>query len=464
VKIETINLKIDLLSSGRQIFNSALTIRGFTTRIKRVAQSGLGEKESNDSDLKPLYTSSLVNSFGSGAVSPFLGVYAVKLGASPSEMGWFQSVSNLSPNLMQVPWGRLSDKVGRRVPFILVGGLITAALWMPLIWVHSAIELILIIAAQSLLGSMIIPAWNALVGNLVHSSKRGRGIGVLSRAAAIGSLLATLLAGYIMIVESGSLHQMFFITLVIAIVCGVVSSLAILVTREKPPNNDSRGSFFGVQEVLEQVRSNPSLARFSLVSAIFGFFMAVSWPLFSITMISVLNLSMLDVALLSVVGGAVTIALQPWGGKLVDRVGRRSIMVVYRFGLILVPILYGLAFNVYYLYLVNVITSVLSAPGDIAMFAYLLDVSPEEHMGALTAFYNLLTGTVYFAGSLLGGYLANYFIGIVGLVLGLQLVYLISAVGRGIGAFAFTSIKEENKYPSTLRKELWAIVHKLPLP
>jgi MFS family permease len=423
------------------------------------------ERNTKNDDLKPLYAWSILNSFGNGTVSPFLGVYAVKLGASPWEMGWFQSVSNLSPNMMQVFWGRLADKIRRRVPFILIGGLITAALWLPLMYVGSALQLIVIIAAQSLLGSMVTPAWNALVGNLVHTFKRGRIIAMLNRAAATGTLLATLLAGYIMIAESGSLHQMFFIPLVIAIVCGITSSLIIVAVREKPQlnNTSTYSSFFGVRGIIRLIRGNPSFAHFSLASVIFGFFMSISWPLFSITMINVLNLSMWDVALLAVVSGAVTIALQPWGGKLVDQVGRRPIIVVYRFVLILVPIFYGLASNVYYLYFLNIVTSVVGAPGDIAMFAYLLDISPEEHMGALTALYNLLTGSIWFFGSLLGGYLANYFVGTLGLWLGLWLVYLLSAIGRGIGAFSFTFLKEERKYPSTLRRELWTALQKIPL-
>jgi len=39
-----------------------------------------------------------------------------------------------------------------------------------------------------------------------------------------------------------------------------------------------------------------------------------------------------------------------------------------------------------------------------------------------------------FIGSLIGGYLSDYLTGAFGLVLALQIVYLISTVGRGIGA------------------------------
>ena len=75
----------------------------------------------------------------------------------------------------------------------------------------------------------------------------------------------------------------------------------------------------------------------------------------------------------------------------------------------------------------------------------MLDVSPEAHRGSFTAFYNLLIGTVTFFGSLIGGYLSDLTINVYGLVLGLQIVYLVSAVGRGIGAATYFRLKETLK-------------------
>lgn len=427
-----------------------------------MSQSRSQNKTSKDKDLKPLYVRSIVNSFGSGTVNPFLSAYAVELGASASEMGWFQSVSNLAPNLMQIPWGKISDAMGKRVPFIILGGLITSVLWIPLMFVNSAPQLILVIAIQLVLGSMAIPTWTALIGGLMHASKRGVTTATINRSASIGSLLATLASGYWMITVRGTLQQMFFVPVVAAVLCGVVSSLVLFLVREKPhPNNASGSLVFSVREITNQVQSNPNFVRFLVANLIFGFFMSISWPLFSMTTINVLNASMLEVALISVIQGAVTIALQPWGGKLVDRVGRKPLIIVYRLGLVLVPTFYGLASNIYHLYVAGMIFGVLVAVGDVAMLTYILDITQEEARGTLTAFFNLATGMVYFMGSLFGGYLANHLIGVFGLTLGLQIVYALSAFGRGVGAMTFSILKEPYKYPSTLKREIWETMQKL---
>jgi len=428
-----------------------------------MSQRQAEDRNQNSADLKPLYVRSVVGSFGSGTVGPFLGAYAVKLGASASEMGVFQSVSNLAPSLMQIPWGKLSDKIGRRVPLIVLGSLIASILWVPLMFVASANQLIAVIAVQAIVGSMATPAWTALIGDFVHPSTRGKITSLINRSAGIGALLATLAAGYFMILVQGSVQEMFFVPLLIAVLLGVVSSLVMLLVREKPhPNNNSKRSLFSLRDVVKNVKTSPNFLRFCVVSCIFGFFMSLGWPLFTITTVEVLNASMLEIALISVVQGAVTITLQPLGGRLVDRVGRKQLIIIYRLGLVLVPTFYALSTSVYHLYISSVIFGVLVAFGDVAMFAYLLDVTREELRGTLSAFYNLVTGIVFFAGSLLGGYLGSYFIGVFGLVLGLQLVYAISVAGRIVGGLTFTTLREPYKYPSTLRRELWQAVQKIP--
>ena len=79
------------------------------------------------------------------------------------------------------------------------------------------------------------------------------------------------------------------------------------------------------------------------------------------------------------------------------------------------------------------------------MTAYLLDIAPQEYRGSFAATYNLVVGVTTFFGSLIGGYLSDYTIGIFGLALGLQIVYMVSLVGRTIGATLYLRLKETLK-------------------
>lgn len=403
------------------------------------------EKEAN---LKPLYTRSVVNSFSSGMVNPFTGAYAVRLGASSSDMGWFQSSTNLSNNLMQVFWGRLSDRIKRRIPFIVVGTTVLSALWIPMIFVTNATQLIVLLAVQALLGSMATPAWTALIGDLVPSLRLGRANASINLWSAVGSVTATLASGILMISIGGSIHQILFIPLIVAAFCGIASSLVMLRIREKRNGeklNLKQNLTSDILKVVSHARRTPRFLKYCYVDGVVQFFMSISWPLFAITEIRVLNASMLQLAFLSVGQTVVSMVFQGWAGRLADSVGRRPLLIFFRFGLITVPLAYALVPDINTLIIVSLFWGLVNALGAASATAYLLDVSPQESRGSFIAVYNLIVGVITFAGSLIGGYLSDFTIGFFGLIVGLQIVYLVSIVGRGIGAALHMTLVETLK-------------------
>ena len=403
------------------------------------------EKEAN---LKPLYTRSVVNSFSGGMVNPFTGAYAVRLGASSSDMGWFQSSTNLSNNLMQVFWGRLSDRIKRRIPFVVVGTTVLSALWIPMIFVTNATQLIVLLAVQALLGSMATPAWTALIGDLVPSLRLGRANASINLWSAVGSVTATLASGILMISIGGSIHQILFIPLIVAAFCGIASSLVMLRIREKRNGeklNLKQNLTSDILKVVSHARRTPRFLKYCYVDGVVQFFMSISWPLFAITEIRVLNASMLQLAFLSVGQTVVSIVFQGWAGRLADSVGRRPLLIFFRFGLITVPLAYALVPDINTLIIVSLFWGLVNALGAASATAYLLDVSPQESRGSFIAVYNLIVGVITFAGSLVGGYLSDFTIGFFGLIVGLQIVYLVSIVGRGIGAALHVTLVETLK-------------------
>lgn len=405
-------------------------------------------KDKSEVNLNPLYVRSVVNSLSAGMVNPFMGAYAVKLGASPSEMGWFQSSSNLSNNVMQVFWGRLSDRLRRRIPFIIFGGLIVAGFWIPMMFVATASQLIILLVVQALLGSMATPAWTALIGDLVPSLKLGRVNASVNLWASIGSLIATLASGILMILIGGTPQEILFVPFVVAIVCGVISSLVMLYIREKKDGeklNLVKNLTSDFSSILGYAKKTPNFVKYCYVEGIFQFFMSISWPLISITQIEVLNASMLHIALLTVAQSFVTIIFQGWAGRLADSVGRKPLLVFYRFSLITVPIAYAFSPNISTVIAISTFWGFSTALGQASMTAYILDISPQEYRGSFVAMFNLVIGVTTFFGSLVGGYLSDYMISLFGLIVGLQIVYIISTVGRGIGAATYLTLKETLK-------------------
>jgi MFS family permease len=406
------------------------------------------ESDESRNDLNRLYTRSVVNSFGSGLVSPFMGDYANRLGASSTEMGWFQSASNLSNNVMQVFWGRLSDRFGRRIPFIVVGGLVVAGLWIPIMFVTHASQLIVLLVIQALLGSMATPVWTALIGDLVPSFKLGRINADISLWATVGSLVATLASGVITLNVGGTVQEMFFIPFIVATFSGLAASSIMLSVKEKStPKTGSKAGFTSeILDVWKHAKETPDFIKYCYVAGFSEFFMSFAWPLLPITRMTILNGAMFHVALMTVVGSIVTIIFQRWAGRLADRTGRKPLLVFYRLGLVSVPIAYAFSPNIETLIVINAFWGVITALGQVGLTAYLLDVSPQDYRGSFIALFNLTIGVVTFFGSLIGGYLSDYMTGLFGsLVIGLQIVYIISTLGRVIGVALHMRLPETLK-------------------
>jgi MFS family permease len=254
-----------------------------------------------------------------------------------------------------------------------------------------------------------------------------------------------------MVSIGGNIQEMFFVPLVFAVICGVISSLVMLSVKERKSSEklNFKGRFTSdISGILKHAREMPEFVKFCYVNGLFEFFMSMAWPLIAITQISVLDASMLQLALLSVVQTMITIVFQGWAGRLADSVGRKPLLLFFRFSLITVPIAYALAPSIETLIIVGAFWGVSMAVGQASLTAYLIDVSKEEYRGSFIALYNLTIGVTTFFGSLLGGYLSSYTINLFGLVLGLQIVYLISTVGRSFSAMVFLTLKE------TLKKSL----------
>lgn len=404
------------------------------------------EKKISTSDsthLNPLFQYSLANALGTGMVNPFTSAYAVQLGASSSEMGWLNSLTSIANNVLQVFWGRLSDRMGRRIPFLILGTLAVTSLWIPMMFVADASQLIILLVVQALLGSMTTSTWIALIGDLVPSFRLGRALASIHRWASLGTFIATLASGFIMISIGGNVREMFFVPLIVAVFCGGLSSLLLLSVKEQKnlsQNLANIGSDLLI--IVKRVKNSRDFIKYSSIRCLYILFMAFSWPLLSITLVRVLKASMLEIALLSVSQLGTTIIFQKFAGKLADQWGRKPLLLAFRFGFVTVPLAYAFVPNVNFLIVLSAFWGILFALAHASMTAYLLDTIPREHSGSLTAFHNLLIGVSSFLGSLLGGYLSSYTITLFGLVSGLQIVYVLSAVGRFVGATTYLTLRE----------------------
>lgn len=350
---------------------------------------------------------------------------------------------------MQLPWGRASDRVGRRVPFIVLGTILSALLFLLIAASASPWQLIFVVLFQAIAISMVAPNWSALLGEKTVFGARGRVFGKVSVVGGITSLGGTLLAAVIVLQAPQTSAEGYHEAFLIAAIAGVASALVVLLVREAKATAAAGGEK-GADPAREAERRR-DFYYFTKVQAFYNFFMSLSWPLIPITVAVVLGASNLDIVMITVVSALSTIVLQSQVGRLLDRVGPVALIQASRWLFVIVPLAYGLANNLFWIYLISALMGVPTAIVNISFNAYILDVAPRRKNAEYFGVFNGVIGVVTFVGSLLGGYAAralqDAWAGNVWLAL--LVVYLVSFVGRGVGAYLCMRIRDPASYPES---------------
>lgn len=398
-----------------------------------------------------LYKRALLSSFSSGLISPFIPIYAAQLGASSTEIGLVQAINSVSPSIAQIPWGFVIDKIRRRVLFMSLGGFLFSFSLIFLIFADDPIKFIITVLLAYVFSAMAAPALNSLIGEYSSVSSRGKILAKLNAMASLGSMPATVLSGYIIYRVGGTIREMYRIPLIMCFIFSIAASLITLKIKETSFSQTS----FSVKGWVKALKTNPYFKKFSLLSVFQGFTMGLAWPLFTLTVVKVIKADMFQISLLSVISASTAIFVRRFTGRLTDRAGRKPLIVLGRMGLFLVPLIYALATSIYELIIINFIVGILMAASDVALSAYLLDISPKTMRASYLSLYNAVAGSFTFLGSTIGGYMLDSLFSLgYGFQEAMIMMYTVSIVGRIVSGLLYVTIQEPYKYPAKFEEEV----------
>ncbi|MFN4281875.1 MAG: MFS transporter [Alphaproteobacteria bacterium] len=128
-------------------------------------------------------------------ITPALGDIAAHFGASLAAATIAATTYYLAYGLMQLPWGLLSERIGRsRTAFIgiMIGGIATLA--APLAPNLETLALLRLIAGGGM--AAVVPSMIAWIGDALDAQARPRVAASLNAAYAVGSALGVLAAGF----------------------------------------------------------------------------------------------------------------------------------------------------------------------------------------------------------------------------------------------------------------------------
>jgi MFS family permease len=167
-------------------------------------------------------------------------LYAVHLHASPGFLGVIVALSAVFPMLLAVYSGRMSDRIGFRLPLIFGTIGASAALFLPFLFKN---QLNILLVSQSLFGLaqiFTVVTIQNLTGALSHSGNHARNFFILSLGTSIGELLGQLATGFSIDTFHYDLSYLFLS--ILALIPGVVflCNIIRLPKPDKKTQNDKK--------------------------------------------------------------------------------------------------------------------------------------------------------------------------------------------------------------------------------
>lgn len=182
-------------------------------------------------NLRFLTVAFLVSAFEEPMFRMFTSLYVFDvIKVSKIEWGLVNTASVAITLGLGFPLGKFVDKIGRRKSIILAYLFFIPSSFL-FIFCESSAQLLVIYMLFAVGGSLIMPAYNALLADMIPREKRGRILGTIVTLNILATVPASALGGFLYDVNPA--YPFFF-----AIVLGTVVSLTILVAVREPKERE----------------------------------------------------------------------------------------------------------------------------------------------------------------------------------------------------------------------------------
>jgi len=343
-----------------------------------------------------------------GSVETYFSAFALALRATPGQVALVATAPNLIGSVGQLASAWLGHKLNRRRPLILVGVLLQVLVLMPtailpLLFPDFAIPILMVcLTVYYGAAHFSAPQWMSLMGELVPERRRGRFFARRTAVAQASAFIALFMGGVILqFFQEHAAATWGFVTLfVIATIARSVSLYHLYGMREPNPHAASVETASHLAW-LRRPEFRPAL-RFSLFFVLMQSAVGVSAPFFTVYMLQELHFSYFQFMMNT--GTSVLVqflTLRNWG-RISDVAGNRVVLVTTGFVLPILPALWLVSGEFWYLLAVQVVSGSMWAGFSLSAGNIIYDAVPREKRATYQALQNVIMAGGVFIGSMFG--------------------------------------------------------------
>ena len=356
-------------------------------------------------------TWSVMFAFGETYLVPF----AVFLKASNPVLALLGTMPALIGVAAQQLGAALADRLGRRQGLLVPLALLQALAYLPIFLAPryvpaAAVPVMLLFAALCIgAGHAMAPPWTSLMSEVVPAGERGDYFGRRGRLVVLGVFLATVAAGGLL----ARCQQAGRIWLGFGLLFGIASlmrlgSVPLLARHVELPYRPAPHEQFTFWQFLRRL-PHSNFARFAAGVALMNGAISVASPFVNVFFLRDLGWSYARFTLNALAFQAVQFLLVRWWGRTGDRYGNRAVIVATSCLLPVVPVLFALTTNYWWLLAFQLVSGTAWSGYTIATQNFMFDAVSVPKRARISAYCTLLNGlATLLAGTLLGAWLASH--------------------------------------------------------
>jgi len=340
-----------------------------------------------------------------GVFYPFLAVYAYQqLGANLVQVGLLSALPMVASSATQPYWGRLSDRIGKRKLFIVLGETIAGIAYLLMMGLTEVWFLILGLTILEGFWSMSNVAWSTLIIDVTRPSERGRVMGYLNTIGVGGMALGVFAAG-IMYDTIG-----FTLNFVISAAMMFISAAIVWVWVDDH-RTIVKTSIESAVELKEGTGNLPMLKMLVLTNSLSMFGINGLRQLMMIYMGSGLGFSGTLIGTVSALGNLTNLILGIPMGHLSDKVDKKKLYVAALAVNSSAPAVLLYSETPIHFTLVSALVGMSWPLSETTAFPMAGEFAPANDRGKFLGYFNAVRFLFGFGlpPFLLGGYLADYF-------------------------------------------------------
>ncbi len=296
----------------------------------------------NASSLLALLAVSITLNIGFGVIIPFIPTFGLKIGATAVEIGYIISGFMVGRMISAPNAGALSDIIGRR-KVMLFGTLLYAFVTFAMAFSNNWVMFLLFRIIEGMAVGAVWPTAQAHLIDIVPKERVGEATGLYAASFSLGFFVGPLLGSgaYYFSIYLGhdkdfAIVSPFFTTGILGLLAFIglflfvhnVPEFAQQARSLSKMNKEERDAELATSYGIYGKHFNYSLEykKFYSISLINGIGVGIIIPIFVIYFVDKLGYDEGMIGVVIGVGGAISMFLNPLGGVLADKIGRKPVM------------------------------------------------------------------------------------------------------------------------------------------